>query len=301
MLPCSHSYRKLTMSDTVNTVITDLGLQVARDREAAGEALVIDRVTLSDIGLAESIPAPDPTMTDQTNIVDTQPVALIGKVTPNAVARTIDLGTSVGDYNITQIGWRERGTGKLIALSNVARFPKRKSTPSQTGNIFRTTWVWNRSRIAALCQVTLPAQSWQLDYTARFKSIEEADRKGMREVCGRFAALHDGLRISAVEPESLDGCESTTGWSSTAGTVALNATDFAEGTKSVQISGHNEEAELVKTLGVTQNWRAKNGLTLRLKAEAASVVSFFVEDSQSRRNFSAIMSEGYYIDINNVL
>ena len=232
-------------------------------------------------------PDPDPTATDLTDVVHTGTVTATGKINPDQVIYSAILDPTVGDFEIVQVGFYHddgMGTLTLVLLSNLPIYHKRKIAAAQQGNFFGHSPIMSISLAATVAGVTVPAATWQFDFTQRFEKAEGEIRANALKLLGRFAALNAAGLVSAIAPVIEDDCEATTNWAASSGALALDATTKTEGANSLKLSGQAADADLTKTLPAVEDWSVYNGLLVDLLGDVATNIAFFIEDSLGNRD-----------------
>lgn len=118
-------------------------------------------------------------------IVHTAPVERSGYVNPNQVVYSVMLGSDVGDWNFNWVGL-QTAENVLLAVAYVPVQEKRKSRPPyQVGNNLTRNFMVAFSGAQAMTGVTIDANTWQHDFTARLIGIDERERLANRDFYGR--------------------------------------------------------------------------------------------------------------------
>lgn len=206
-----------------------------------------------------------------------------GYINPDAVVYSVLLDSSKGDFEFDWIGWKST-EGTVLAIIQTTTQYKRKTTGAQLGNNFTRNLILDFLGVATLTNITVPAETWQLDFTQRFQLIESDAVKALKTLYGRAAFLGDAFKVSAIPPVVADDCELTTNWVASDGTLELDGAVFNEGAASLKISGQSLDATLTKILTATVDWSSKNGLLVDLLGDSATNIVFFIEDDGANRN-----------------
>ena len=272
--------------------ITDAGRALIAAKLAAAETVDITRVKFGDPTHADpnNPPVPLGSETDVDSIVHTVNGGITaGVVNQDQVAYTAFLDASVGDFDITQVGFFhvDGPSETLIMLANVP--PVRKT--ANVSNNYKHTEILSIQQAAEATGVVIDAATWQLDHTARFRTVENEIKFDVARLLGRFAALSGALLVSEIAPTLREDAEALTGWAASSGSLALDAADKTEGANSVEISGHAADATLTKTLGAAQDWSAANGVLVDVLSDLASNIAFFIEDSAGNLSFWNLVSQ----------
>ena len=271
------------------SVITTAGETAIAQKQAASEDLEITTLKFFNVDVGgdnPTTPGKDDTEPDAQYLVETASLTAAGFINPNQVVYSILLDTSKGDYTFTWIGWYT-AEGVLFAIMHTTPQYKRKTTGQQTGNNFTRNLLIPYTGIAEVTGITVPAETWQLDFTERFLTNEEERRKSNRAMYGRFVAMNDAFKVSAIPPNTEDDCEALTGWtlSGGSGSIVTDDTDYYEGSNSLKASGQVEDAEMIKDVSTApRDWSLKNGLIAAIKGDSATNMAFFIEDGSANRN-----------------
>lgn len=104
-------------------------------------------------------------------IVYTKAVTQRGFLDPNQVVYSLILGTDIGDFDFNWIGLKTI-EGVLLIAAYVPRQQKRKEiAPLQTGNNLTRNIVLKYDGAQALTGISVPAGTWQFDFSAEFAGI----------------------------------------------------------------------------------------------------------------------------------
>lgn len=127
------------------------------------------------------------------NTVYTMDVTRQGYLSTNQVVYSALMASNVGDFDFNWIGLKT-AEGVLLIAAYVPRQQKRKEiAPLQTGNNLTRNIVLEYDGAQSLTGVTVPASSWQFDFTAEFAAIRVD-----------IAALQLAV-ANPAQPVSLDG------------------------------------------------------------------------------------------------
>ncbi|WP_438334670.1 tail fiber protein [Edwardsiella tarda] len=124
------------------------------------------------------------------------PVMQYGLLNPNVVAFSVILDTSVGDFDYNWIGLLHAESNTLCMISHVPHQQKIKTADGVQGNNLTRTFAMEFDGAAAAMQVTVTAEVWQIDFTARLAGMDEIRRLIARDHYGPAAFLEDAWRVT---------------------------------------------------------------------------------------------------------
>lgn len=145
--------------------------------------------TEAPINNAESIPAVD-------KIVHRQTVSKSGVVNENAVVYSVTLGADVGDFDFNWIGLANKATGTLAMIIHAPTQRKIKNASGQQGNVLVRSMLMEYSGAKTATEITTPAETWQIDFTARLASMDERQRRENIDLYGAAAFFGSGYLVA---------------------------------------------------------------------------------------------------------
>ncbi|EBP1815746.1 phage tail protein [Salmonella enterica] len=137
----------------------------------------------------ETMPAAD-------KIVDRLPVSKTGVVNENSVVYSVTLGADVGDYNFNWIGLANKATGTLAMIIHAPTQRKIKNANGQQGNVLVRSMLMEYSGARETTEITTPAETWQIDFTARLSSMDERQRRENIDLYGAAAFFDSGYLVA---------------------------------------------------------------------------------------------------------
>ncbi|EEJ3348569.1 phage tail protein [Salmonella enterica] len=137
----------------------------------------------------ETMPAAD-------KIVDRLPVSKTGVVNENSVVYSVTLGADVGDYNFNWIGLANKATGTLAMIIHAPTQRKIKNTNGQQGNVLVRSMLMEYSGAREATEITTPAETWQIDFTARLSAMDERQRRENIDLYGAAAFFDSGYLVA---------------------------------------------------------------------------------------------------------
>ncbi|XYQ84462.1 phage tail protein [Pseudomonas syringae] len=180
--------------------ITLAGEKLIAQKQAANLPLTVARFILANVpGLNVTGPVnragPKP---PAAQIVHTASVTQQGFVNPNQVVYSLLMGTDIGDFDWNWIGL-ETSDDVLLSVAYVPVQQKRKNIlPDQIGNNVTRNFLVVFDGAQQLTGITIDASTWQFDYTARMKGIDERERLSNRDMFGRACFFGSGLQLQQV-------------------------------------------------------------------------------------------------------
>ncbi|MEQ3376335.1 phage tail protein [Citrobacter freundii] len=137
----------------------------------------------------ETMPAAD-------KIVDRLPVSKTGVVNENSVVYSVTLGADVGDYDFNWIGLANKATGTLAMIIHAPTQRKIKNANGQQGNVLVRSMLMEYSGAREATEITTPAETWQIDFTARLAAIDERQRRENIDLYGAAAFFDSGYLVA---------------------------------------------------------------------------------------------------------
>ncbi|MBW5829188.1 phage tail protein [Yersinia kristensenii] len=160
------------------TAITFAFEQWKAQEAAAGKAVVLDEFVLAYIpGLDHTLPINRAEkLPPAAQIVHRQAVNKIGVVNDNAVVYSVTLGTEVGDFDFNWLGLVNKASGTVAMIVHAPTQRKVANVTGQQGNVLTRSFLMEYNGAATATGITTPAETWQIDFTARLTGIDEMQR-----------------------------------------------------------------------------------------------------------------------------
>ncbi|KIQ33804.1 phage tail protein [Pseudomonas viridiflava] len=180
--------------------ITLAGEKLIAQKQAANLPLTVARFVLANVpGLNVTGPVNRAGLKPPaTQIVHTASVTQQGFVNPNQVVYSLLMGTDIGDFDWNWIGL-ETSDDVLLSVAYVPVQQKRKNIlPDQVGNNVTRNFLVVFDGAQQLTNIKIDASTWQFDYTARMKGIDERERLSNRDMFGRACFFGSGLQLQRV-------------------------------------------------------------------------------------------------------
>lgn len=160
------------------TAITLAFEQWKAEEAAAGNTVVLDEFVFAYIpGLDHAIPIDRAeVLPPAAQIVHRQTVNKIGLVNDNAVVYSVTMGTELGDFDFNWIGLVNKANNTVAMIVHAPTQRKVANVTGQQGNVLTRSFLMEYSGAATATGITTPAETWQIDFTARLTGIDEMQR-----------------------------------------------------------------------------------------------------------------------------
>ncbi len=145
--------------------------------------------TEKPIDNTEKTPAAD-------KIVHRQAVSKSGVVNENSVVYSVTLGADIGNFDFNWIGLANKATGTLAMIIHTPTQSKIKNDSGQQGNVLVRSMLMEYSGAAAATEITTPAETWQIDFTARMAAMDERQRLENIDLYGAASFFEAGYLVA---------------------------------------------------------------------------------------------------------
>ena len=185
----------------MTTCITIAGENLIAAKQGAGEALLIDKFIVANV------PGLDPAvevnrtegMPNSGHIVYeyTIPDEYKGYVNPNQVVYSMLLGADVGDFDFNWLGLVDSDSGTVVAITHLPMMTKRQTNTvtGDLGNALTRNFLLEFSGAKGLTEITIEASTWQIDFTARLKGVDERERLSNQDIYGTATFFGDAYKV----------------------------------------------------------------------------------------------------------
>ncbi|EOW6671130.1 phage tail protein [Cronobacter dublinensis] len=179
------------------TVITLAFEQWKAKQGVTGEAILLDEFVFANVpGLNPDAPiSRSETLPPAAQIVHRQAVSRKGVVNENAVVHSVVLGADVGDFSFNWIGLMNKASGTLAMVVHAPVQQKLKTKAGQQGNVLTRSFLMEYNGAQAETGINTPAETWQIDFTARLAGMDERQRLENIDVFGAAAFMGDGWLV----------------------------------------------------------------------------------------------------------
>ncbi|EHM3440395.1 phage tail protein [Salmonella enterica subsp. enterica] len=179
------------------TTITRAFEQWKAQQGATGEPVLLDEFVFANV------PELDPdrpvdrneTLPPAEQIVHRQAVSRKGVVNDNAVVHSVVLGADVGDFSFNWIGLINKSSGTLAMIVHAPLQQKLKTAEGQQGNVLTRSFLMEYNGAQAETGINTPAETWQIDFTARMAGMDERQRLENIDIFGAAAFFGDGWLV----------------------------------------------------------------------------------------------------------
>ncbi|EBP2453202.1 phage tail protein [Salmonella enterica] len=179
------------------TTITRAFEQWKAQQGATGEPVLLDEFVFANVpGLDPDRPVDrNETLPPAEQIVHRQAVSRKGVVNDNAVVHSVVLGADVGDFSFNWIGLLNKASGTLAMIVHAPLQQKLKTAEGQQGNVLTRSFLMEYNGAQAETGINTPAETWQIDFTARMAGMDERQRLENIDIFGAAAFFGDGYLV----------------------------------------------------------------------------------------------------------
>ncbi|HAT2782740.1 TPA: phage tail protein [Citrobacter koseri] len=129
-------------------------------------------------------------------IVHRQAVSKSGVVNEHSVVYSVTMGADVGDFDFNWIGLANKATGTLAMMIHAPTQRKVKNANGQQGNVLVRSMLMEYSGARAATEISTPAETWQIDFTARLAAMDERQRRENIDLYGAAAFFDSGYLVA---------------------------------------------------------------------------------------------------------
>ncbi|HGE6484103.1 TPA: phage tail protein [Klebsiella variicola] len=180
------------------TVITSAFEQLKAQQAANGGVVVLDEFVFAnvpDLNITDPIDRAEQ-LPDASMIVHRQDVGKTGMVNNNAVVYSVVMGADVGDFAFNWVGLVSKATGVVAMIVHAPEQKKFKTTAGQQGNVLTRSFLMEYNGASEQTQIITPADTWQIDFTARLSAVDERIRRENMDIYGAASFQGDGFLVS---------------------------------------------------------------------------------------------------------
>ncbi|MGV0269032.1 phage tail-collar fiber domain-containing protein [Klebsiella michiganensis] len=179
------------------TVITSAFEQLKAQEAANGGVVILDEFVFanvpnlditSPIDRGEGLP-------DEALIVHRQAVGKTGMVNNNAVVYSVVMGADVGDFEFNWVGLVNKANNVVAMIVHAPTQKKIKTATGQQGNVLTRSFLMEYNGASEQTQIITPADTWQIDFTARLNGVDERVRLENIDLYGSSSFLDDGFLV----------------------------------------------------------------------------------------------------------
>ncbi|EDK3301672.1 phage tail protein [Salmonella enterica subsp. enterica serovar Poona] len=179
------------------TTITLAFEQWKAQQGATGEPVLLDEFVFANVpGLDPDQPVDrNETLPPAEQIVHRQAVSRKGVVNDNAVVHSVVLGADVGDFSFNWIGLLNKASGTLAMIVHAPLQQKLKTAEGKQGNVLTRSFLMEYNGAQAETGINTPAETRQIDFTARMAGMDERQRLENIDIFGAAAFFGDGYLV----------------------------------------------------------------------------------------------------------
>lgn len=179
------------------TAITLAFEQLKARQSLDNQAIELDEFVFALVpGLDPAAPVDrSETLPPAAQIVYRQSVSRTGVVNENAVVFSVVLGADVGDFSFNWIGLVNKASGTLAMVVHAPEQQKLKTASGQQGNVLTRSFLMEFIGAQAETGINTPAETWQIDFTARMAGMDERQRLENMDIYGAAAFFGDGYLV----------------------------------------------------------------------------------------------------------
>ena len=179
------------------TVITLAFEHWKAQQGATGEPVLLDEFVFANVpGLNTDTPVDrNEALPPVEQIVHRQPVTRTGVVNENGVVYSAVLGADVGDFSFNWIGLLNKASGTLAMIVHAPLQQKLKTAEGQQGNVLTRSFLMEYNGAQTETGINTPAETWQIDFTARMAGMDERQRLENTDIYGAAAFFGDGYLV----------------------------------------------------------------------------------------------------------
>lgn len=180
------------------TAITLAFEQWKASQAVTGEAVLLDEFVFASVpGLDVSKPIDrNEALPPAAQIVHRQVVSRKGVVSENAVVHSVVLGAEVGDFSFNWVGLMNKASNTLAMIVHAPVQQKLKTKDGQQGNVLTRSFLMEFDGAQAETAINTPAETWQIDFTARMAGMDERQRLENIDLYGAAAFLGEGYLVA---------------------------------------------------------------------------------------------------------
>ncbi len=178
--------------------ITIQGEQLIAQKQGANQVMTITHFVFANIpGLGAEPVDRIETMPPVGQIVHEHAVSKQGYVNANQVVYSCTLESTIGNFTFNWVGLKA-AAGELVACAHISAQVKTANAGAIPGNNLTRNFLLAFSGIAATTAISVPAETWQIDFTTRLLQIDERERLSNFDIYGVGAFFGDGFKVEYV-------------------------------------------------------------------------------------------------------
>ncbi|WP_396069531.1 phage tail protein [Escherichia coli] len=165
---------------------------------ATGEPVLLDEFVFASVpDLNPDTPVDrNEALPPTAQIVHRQSVTRTGVVNENGVVYSVVLGADVGDFSFNWIGLLNKASGTLAMIVHAPSQQKLKTKEGQQGNVLTRSFLMEYNGAQTETGINTPAETWQIDFTARMAGMDERQRLENMDIYGAAAFFGNGYLVA---------------------------------------------------------------------------------------------------------
>jgi hypothetical protein len=183
------------LRETNMAFITIAGQNQIAKKQGDNVTLNIASFVLANVPDLGSEPATRIESIPNEHVVDRLVVTKSGYVNTNQVVYSLVMGSDIGNYSFNFVGLVD-DEGELIAVTYIPLTLKTKNEGGVPGNTITRNFLLAYTGIQQTTAITVPAETWQIDFSARLSGIDERERLANFDIYGHEGFLGDGWKVT---------------------------------------------------------------------------------------------------------
>ncbi|HDE2614768.1 TPA: phage tail protein [Klebsiella pneumoniae] len=180
------------------TVITSAFEQLKAQEAANGGVVILDEFVFANIPNLDITSPIDrgEGLPEEAMIVHRQAVGKTGMVNNNAVVYSVVMGADVGDFEFNWVGLVNKANNVVAMIVHAPMQKKIKTATGQQGNVLTRSFLMEYNGASEQTRIITPADTWQIDFTARLGGVDERIRCENIDIYGEASFFGDGFLVS---------------------------------------------------------------------------------------------------------
>ncbi|EPI2093248.1 phage tail protein [Klebsiella pneumoniae] len=180
------------------TVITSAFEQLKAQEAANGGVVILDEFVFANIPNLDITSPIDrgEGLPEEAMIVHRQAVGKTGMGNNNAVVYSVVMGADVGDFEFNWVGLVNKANNIVAMIVHAPTQKKIKTATGQQGNVLTRSFLMEYNCASEQTQIITPADTWQIDFTARLNGVDERIRCENMDIYGEASFIGDGFLVS---------------------------------------------------------------------------------------------------------
>lgn len=183
----------MSQSIITNAFSPWLAERLAQDKPARPDKMLFAWIE----GRDENTPIdPEEVMPGEAEIRYPAEITQFGTLNESAFVCSVVLDTTIGDWDYNWIGLIDSETDTLLMVVHPGVQRKLKTSGQNQGNTLTRNLMMQFAGAAAASQITVTAETWQIDFSARLAGMDESHRRVNMDYYGDAAFLNEGFQVT---------------------------------------------------------------------------------------------------------